>query len=109
MSAGTGMKVPWWVNMDTRTCLATCALPRRLSRKPDQCALRLLRRCGMSVYRLRAAASGSVLRGTPRCVVADPAALIGMPVAASGLARYCKDPTPLPVDCVCILAPVAWK
>jgi len=31
--SGTGMKVPWYVNMATNTCLATCALPRRLSLK----------------------------------------------------------------------------
>ena len=38
--SGTGMKVPWYVNMDTSTCLATWALPRRLSLKPDQRAMR---------------------------------------------------------------------
>ena len=39
------------------------------------------------MYRLRAAASGSALEGMPRCVLADPAALNVMLVAASGTTR----------------------
>ena len=31
----TGMKVPWYVNMDTSTCLATWALLRRLTLPAD--------------------------------------------------------------------------
>ena len=64
----------------------------------------------MSVYRLRAAASGSVPRGMPTGVVADPAALTVMPIAASGPRKCCKEPMPRPVDfVVCILAPEAWQ
>ena len=54
--------------MDVSTCLATCARPRRLSRKPNQRAMRLLRRCRMAVLSVRAAASGSVLSEMPGLV-----------------------------------------
>ena len=44
---------PPWIfgvcDMATNTCLATWALPRRLSLKPDQRAMRACRRCRMSV------------------------------------------------------------
>ena len=73
---------------------------------PDQRAMRLSRRYRMAMWSARAAASGSVLSGMPRCVMADPAALNVMPVSASGPVKCCRQPMPMPVDfAVCIPMP----
>ena len=98
--------------MDASTCLATYALPRRLSLKPDQRAIRSSIFCRMAVYRAVTASAGSLDSGMPKCFTLAPCAAKAIPVVASGPARWLKLPRLRPWDLPrCSLEPVAaqWR